>query len=271
MKKKNVIGVGLLFGLAVANIGSTVASLLMGELWSMTILYEVNIMVVFMSVSAAFILKAGVSPLEKWVRRAALMVLWCIADPICMWLFGHFEHTCGHTNYEMLFKTIIMMIPIMIAVFIACYMIGDRIEKKHLERINNKLSKNCFFESFKNDASIEYTTDNVTVYSFEYENIKYTILKVMKKASNHTVIRLENENVLWEQSYPLGNHPAKEEWVVAKKSFVNKGTVGIIVFNGIPSRICGLDENGYVSAKRKAKDEKDVYVLSSEEFFAFEP
>ena len=142
MKKLKVIGVGLLFGLAVANIGSTVASLLMGELWSMTILYEVNIMVVFMSVSAAFILKAGVSPLGKWVRRGALMVLWCIADPICMWLFGHFEHICGHTNYEMLIKAILMMTPIMIAVFIVCYMIGDRIEKKRLDKINKKLSEN---------------------------------------------------------------------------------------------------------------------------------
>ncbi len=150
-------------------------------------------------------------------------------------------------------------------------MIGDSLEKKHLERINNKLSKNSFFESFKNDASIEYTTDNGTVYSFEYENIKYTILKVMKKASNHTVICLENENILWEQSYPLGNRPAKEEWVVAKKSFAEKGTIGVIVFNGTPIRICGLDENGYVSVNKRIKTDNDIYVLTNEEFKTFDP
>ena len=188
-----------------------------------------------------------------------------------MWLFGHSDHSCGHTNDNMLMKTILISTPIVIVVFIACYMIGDRIEKKHLERINNKLSKNCFFESFKNDASIEYTTDNGTVYSFEYENIKYTILKVMKKASKNTVIRLDDENVLWEQSYPLGNHPAKDEWVVAKKSFAEKGTVGVIVFNGTPNRICGLDENGYVSVNKRIKTDNDIYVLTNEEFKTFDP
>jgi len=271
MKKIKAITVGLLVGLSFANILSTVASLIMSDLWTRNILYEANIMVVFLSVSAALVLKEKVSPLEKWVRRATIILLWCVFEPICLWAFGHFDYSCGHTNYEMLLKTIAITSPVGIVVFVICYIIGDRLEKKRLDRINRKLSENSFFESFKSNAHMEETTEAFSIYSFEYENIKYTVLKVMKKANDRTVIRLEEEKVLWEQSYPLGNHPAKDEWIVTKKSFVKRGTVGMIVFNGTPSRICGLDDNGYVSVCRKVEREGEIYVLTSEELQNFEP
>ena len=61
MKKIKAIIIGLLVGLSFANILSTAASLFMGDLWTMSLLYEANIMVVVFSVSAALILKEKVS------------------------------------------------------------------------------------------------------------------------------------------------------------------------------------------------------------------
>ena len=116
-----------------------------------------------------------------------------------------------------------------------------------------------------------FKSEAFSIYSFEYENIKYTVLKVTKKATDRTVIRLEEEKVLWEQSYPLGIRPAKEEWVVTRKNFAKNGTVGVIVFNGTPSSFIGLDENGYVSANRKVNHEGEIYVLTSAELHNFEP
>ncbi|MBR6675776.1 MAG: hypothetical protein IKL24_00400 [Clostridia bacterium] len=224
-----------------------------------------------MSISAGLIFKEGVSPLEKWVRRAVVIGIWCIAEPICLWLFGHFDHSCGHTNYKMLMTSTLITTLVVIAVFIVCYIIGDSLEKKHLEIINKKLCEKSFFDSFEKESQLIKTTETYTEHSFEYDSVKYTVLKVLKKAGKHTVIRLEGENVLWEQFYPLGNHPAKDEWVVAKKSFPEKGTVGMIVINGTPLRICGLDENGYVSVNKKIKTDRDVYVLTCDELKTFEP
>ncbi|MBE6587431.1 MAG: hypothetical protein E7647_03340 [Ruminococcaceae bacterium] len=272
MKKRlRTIGIGLAVGLAFANLSFTALSLFMKDLWSINFLYEFNIMVAVMTISGGLIFKEGVSPLEKWVRRGVVIIIWCIVDPLCLWFFGHFDHSCGHTDYEKLLKTILITTPVVIVIFIVCYMIGDRIEKKHIARINIKLSENSFFESFKNNAHIEETTEAFSIYSFEYESIKYTVLKVMKKANDRTVIRLGEEKVVWEQLYPLFNRPAKEEWVVTRKSFAKKGTVGVIVFNGTPSRILGLDENGYVSASRKVKHDGEIYVLTSAELQFFEP
>jgi len=271
MKKVKAIIVGLAVGLSFANLLGTAASLLMGELWSMNILYETNIMVVFLSVSAALILKEKVSPLEKWIRRAAVMILWFVAYYICLLAFGHFGYTCGHINYDMFFKVMAITFPLMITVFIICYIVGDRIERKYLEGINKKLFENTFWGAFKSKARKEEETESFEVYSFEYENTDYTVLKVLKKANDRTVIRLEEEKILWEQAYPLFNRPAREEWVIARKSFVKKGTVGVIIFNGTPLNIIGLDENGYISVNNKVRVEGDIYVLTSAEVNTFEP
>ena len=143
MKKKiRNITISLLVGLAFVNICCTAISIFMKDVWSTSTLYEANIMVAIMAISAGLIFKEGVSPLEKWIRRGALIGLWCITEPICLWLFGHFNHRCGHTNYYMLLKTMLISAPIVIAVFITCYIIGDTLEKRHLDRINKKLSKN---------------------------------------------------------------------------------------------------------------------------------
>lgn len=143
MKKKirNIL-IGLVVGFAFVNICCTAISLFMRNIWDIKFLYEANIMVAFMSVSAGLIFKEGVSPLELWIRRAVVMILWCIMEPICLLVFGHFNHGCGHTNYDMLLKTVLISTPFVVAVFLVCYIIGDQLEKKHLEKINKKLSEN---------------------------------------------------------------------------------------------------------------------------------
>ena len=140
-KMRNIL-IGLVVGLAFVNVCCTAISLLWKDIWDIKFLYEANIMVAVMSISAGLIFKEGVSPLELWIRRAVVMIMWCILEPICLLVFGHFNHGCGHTNYDMLLKTMLISTPIVVAVFVACYIIGDRLEKKHLDIINKKLSEN---------------------------------------------------------------------------------------------------------------------------------
>lgn len=143
MKKIKEICKAVVYGLFWVNVCSTIVSLLLGNRWDMKMLYLANIVVIIMTVSAVFILKERTSLLEKWIRRVILMVLWCTINTLTLWIFRYFNHTCGHTNYEFLFKSLAVSIPIMVMFCVIAYIIGDVCEKKYLKKINKKLSENA--------------------------------------------------------------------------------------------------------------------------------
>ena len=264
MKKLKSIGIGIIIGMFIVNLIYTVLSVFMKDLLDINLLYAMNCSVILTVICSCLIFRPEASPKKKWIRRGTIIFCGCVISPLFLGLFGCVE-------FEMLWYSACVGAGAQIWFCCLAFFVVDKIEKKHLARINEKLCEKSFFKSFEKRAQLIRTTEIYTEHSFEYDNVKYTVLKVLKKASKHTVIRLEDENILWEQFYPLGNHPAKDEWVVAKKSFPEKGTVGMIVINGTPLRICGLDENGYVSVNKKVKTERDVYVLTCEELKAFEP
>lgn len=123
--------------------------------------------------------------------------------------------------------------------------------------------KLTFFEAFKKNAALVEKNGLCCIYSLEYNYENYTVVKTLKSANKHTVIRLESENILWDQLIPMGIRPACETTVLSKKNFAEKGTRGVFVVSGVPQRICGLDEGGYVSSKRKAETNSDVYVMTA--------
>ena len=109
------------------------------------------------------------------------------------------------------------------------------------------------------------------MYELDYKSIKYTVLKTVCTSNKHTIIRCEEQGIVWEQLYPVGISQAKEITVIAKRSFPQEGTRGILIISGSPLYIKGLDENGYVSTKGAVKKPTDVYVMTNASFKLFEP
>ena len=143
MKKKfkNTL-LSLAGGLSVINLFYTMAALIGKEALEVNFLYAMDLVAIVFSVTAALLLKEGIAPLEKWIRRGALMLSACIITPLSFLLCGCLERSCGHTDYTLVFKIFITCTPAVIFYSVIAFIVGDRLEKKHLEKINKKLSEN---------------------------------------------------------------------------------------------------------------------------------
>lgn len=99
----------------------------------------------------------------------------------------------------------------------------------------------------------------------------YTVHVTKRSAGRATHIHcLENGTVCWEQLYPMGgmSRPSSESHVLIRpKSQKNART--LVIIRGKPASITGLDEGIFVSAKREAAGENDVYVMSEAAFKLF--
>ena len=126
-----------------------------------------------------------------------------------------------------------------------------------------------FYEAFKRNAEIISKDKLCTTYSLNYNGTEYLIKKTNRVASKHTVIHCEGENIIWEQLYPLGVSPARENTVIAKKNFAKNGVKGILIINGTPLSIKNLDENGFCSVKCKAQADQ-INVITKAELKIFE-
>lgn len=141
MKKLKSICMGIVCGMFVSNLLFTTDNLFSKVYLELKHLYAMNMMVVFASVIGGLIFKEGVAPLEKWIRRGVVILLYSIAGPSFLWLCGCLDHTCGHTSYELAFKIFAIFPPVVIAYSVIAFIIGDVCEKKYLEKINKRLSE----------------------------------------------------------------------------------------------------------------------------------
>gem|GEM_PF-3526073 len=121
--------------LGAMNLGYVFASIRYGDIVNIKALYALDALMVTAAVSAELILKTGVSPVEKWIRRAVLLLVDTVAAPTYFVIFGWIKA-------EALMKTLPYSVLFLLAVPVIALIIGDIWEKKHIERINKKLSQN---------------------------------------------------------------------------------------------------------------------------------
>ena len=107
--------------------------------------------------------------------------------------------------------------------------------------------------------------------SFTDGNRRYTAYVTKKSAGKATHIHCRKDGtVYWEQLYLMGgmSRPSSETHVLIKPKCV-KDERAILIIRGKPAEISGLDEGIFVSAKREAKDNEDIYVMSETAFKLF--
>ncbi len=115
-------------------------------------------------------------------------------------------------------------------------------------------------------------TEYLKISDFKKDEVKYKIAVTKKRANKRTRIHCEENQIIWEQMYPLGRCPSSEKTNILQPSgFIEKNCICILVISGKPSFIIGLDEGVYSSAKRFSKDIKShLYVMSKAAFKALD-
>jgi hypothetical protein len=91
-------------------------------------------MLFLISLCCTFIFKTGVSPKSLWIRRGIVIAISCITSVLMALLFGIIN------IQEILLYSVSVVIGTTILSIIA-YFIGDKIEKRNLQMINNKLKE----------------------------------------------------------------------------------------------------------------------------------
>ena len=108
-----------------------------------------------------------------------------------------------------------------------------------------------------------------STYFLRHNDIEYIIKITNKRANKHTVIHCDGGMVVWEQIYPLGIKPVSERFPVCKADFTSKKQRGVVVIQGAPSLITGLDEGSFISSRGTPKSDEDVFVMSFNAFKTF--
>ncbi len=106
------------------------------------------------------------------------------------------------------------------------------------------------------------------VVEFTHLDTTFKIGVTNETANRHTVIHCEANGVVWEQLYPVGISPAETRSVICPPAFLERGKVCILLIDGYPANITGLDEAIYLSAKREYRD-GGLYVMSTAAFKLF--
>lgn len=106
------------------------------------------------------------------------------------------------------------------------------------------------------------------VVEFEHLGTTFKVGVTQNVANRHTVIRCEPSGVVWEQVHPVGISPAKTQSLVCPTAFLERGKVCILLIDGSPANITGLDEDIYLSAKREYRED-GLYVMSTAAFKLF--
>ena len=127
------------------------------------------------------------------------------------------------------------------------------------------------YEAFARKAEPVGEDEFCLIYRLSHEGINYSIKRIKLHANKHTVIHCEQDSILWEQIYPLGHSPVREKTVVSKRCFAARDEQGVVLIDGSPMCMTGLDEQGFVSAKGKKRKEDDVFVMTVAAFKLFDP
>jgi len=128
------------------------------------------------------------------------------------------------------------------------------------------------YECYRRLGKVTSENELYKTVEFSLGETHYTLHVTKKAAGRATHIHCrENGTVCWEQLYPMGgmSRPSSETHVLIRpKSHKNARTV--VIIRGKPASITGLDEGIFVSAKREATGENDVYVMSEAAFKLFD-
>ncbi len=129
--------------------------------------------------------------------------------------------------------------------------------------------KRSLYNHYRANGKIVEKNELYTVKSFVANNQKYTIYISNKTANKYVNIHCQKDGcVYWEQVYPLGFFPARENTVLIKPKR-SKDEIVIVLIKGNPAVITGLDEGRFVSCKKKLQTDSDVYVMSEAAFKLF--
>lgn len=126
-----------------------------------------------------------------------------------------------------------------------------------------------FYDAFKSEAKLISKTALISTYSLTHMGIEYIIKITNKRATKRSVIHCEGNTVMWEQLYPSAIFPVSERFPVCKVGFTEKNQRGVLVIQGVPAIITGLDDGVFVSSKGPLKSDDDIFVMSYNAFKTF--
>ncbi len=89
-----------------------------------------------------------------------------------------------------------------------------------------------------------------------------------RKANKKTVIHCRENCIEWQQFYPVGIRPTSTTEVICQpSSYLESGTLCILVISGCPAYISGLDEGDFLSSRLfDIRNRKKLYVMSEKAF-----
>ena len=122
------------------------------------------------------------------------------------------------------------------------------------------------FMELKKQCPRNWFMDKVGLVKFEYDNKKYEIFFIRKRANRYSIINCKNNTIEWEQ-FPVlpridGRLYGKREPIMSIGP--TKECVRIIVILGKPNSITGLDEGVFRSIHKY--DENYINVMSEAHF-----
>ena len=99
-----------------------------------TFTIEIMYVMYILSLCGSFIFKKGVSPRSLWIRRGIMIAISCVITPI-------FSISFKLINSEAILLYVALSSIGIIVFTIIAYIIADKVEKKNIQKINEKLNK----------------------------------------------------------------------------------------------------------------------------------
>lgn len=129
--------------------------------------------------------------------------------------------------------------------------------------------KLTLYGAFRKLGKCTDDSTNYKTYRFTFGGRDYAVYMTKKAANKATHIICDDDGTVYrEQFHSTGFDAYPLKSVILKPSRA-KDITEIVIIKGKPAVIAGLDENGFVSAKGRAKNDTDVYVMSEAAFKLF--
>lgn len=125
-----------------------------------------------------------------------------------------------------------------------------------------KPPERSLFSVYREHAKKATDEGALRVTEFEHLGTRFKIGTTAQTANRHTVIHCRPTGITWEQIHAVGISPLSQEHVLCSPAFLEANKVCIVLIDGAPGNITGLDEGVYLSAKREYGEGK-LYVMST--------
>ena len=100
------------------------------------------------------------------------------------------------------------------------------------------------------NSSIKEETDYLNIYYLHTEERDYKIIFTKQKANKKTKIHCADNQIIWEQMYPLSISPLSVKIMICQpSSIIDVDKFCVFVISGKPNIICGLDQGLFSSVK----------------------